>query len=286
MSRRAVSLVPSITETLLAWGVVPVGVTRFCETEGIALVGGTKNPDIEAIKALAPDVVLMDEEENRAPDAARLAAEGIPVVATAVRSVGDVGPALGVLADAVGVADPATDREGPPQNWPGTGLPNESGTALRAGSGTALGAGSGTALGAGSGTALGAGSGTALRAGSGTASSGALLRVFVPIWRRPWMTVSGATYGSSLLRAAGFENIFADAADPYPTVELDEVARRRPDLVLAPSEPYAFAERHRRELEQVGPVAFVDGRDLFWWGSRTAGALGRLREMANELGVG
>ena len=100
------------------------------------------------------------------------------------------------------------------------------------------------------------------------------------------MTVSGATYGSSLLRAAGFENIFADAADPYPTVELDEVARRRPDLVLAPSEPYAFAERHRRELEQAGPVVFVDGRDLFWWGSRTAGALGRLREMANELGVG
>ncbi|MDE3205163.1 MAG: ABC transporter substrate-binding protein [Acidobacteriota bacterium] len=263
MSRRAVSLVPSITETLLAWGVVPVGVTRFCETEGIALVGGTKNPDIEAIKALAPDVVLMDEEENRAPDAARLAAEGIPVVATAVRSVGDVGPALAVLADAVGVAaDPA------------------------------LGVVADPALGVAADPALGAAADPATNredpppTGSEATPSGALTRVFVPIWRRPWMTVSEATYGSSLLRAAGFENIFADAADPYPTVELDEAARRRPDLVLAPSEPYAFAERHRRELEQVGPVAFVDGRDLFWWGSRTAGALGRLREMANELGVG
>ena len=262
MSRRAVSLVPSITETLLAWGVVPVGVTRFCETAGIALVGGTKNPDIEVIKALAPDVVLRDEEENRAPDAARLGAEGIPVVATAVRSVGDVGPALAVLADAVGVAaDPAL------------GVAADPALAVLA---DAVGVAADSAT----------NRGDPPQTGSGAVPSGAPTRVFVPIWRRPWMTVSEATYGSSLLRAAGFENIFGDAADPYPTVDLDEAARRRPDLVLAPSEPYAFAERHRRELEQVGPVAFVDGRDLFWWGSRTAGALGRLREMANELGVG
>ena len=47
------------------------------------------------------------------------------------------------------------------------------------------------------------------------------------------------------------------------------------DVVLAPSEPYPFAERHRNELEQVAPVRFVDGRDLFWWGVRTPGAIAR-----------
>ena len=60
--------------------------------------------------------------------------------------------------------------------------------------------------------------------------------------------------------------------DPYPELGLDGATARRPDYVLAPSEPYPFSERHRRELESVAAVVFVDGQDLFWWGSRTPGA--------------
>ena len=51
---------------------------------------------------------------------------------------------------------------------------------------------------------------------------------------------------------------------------------RRPDLVVAPSEPYPFAERHRAELERVAPVVLVDGEDLLWWGTRTPAAITRL----------
>ena len=40
---RVVSLVPSVTETLTAWGVVPVASTRFCERDDLAHVGGTKD---------------------------------------------------------------------------------------------------------------------------------------------------------------------------------------------------------------------------------------------------
>ena len=98
----------------------------------------------------------------------------------------------------------------------------------------------------------------------------ARLRAFVPIWRRPWMTLAAGTYGSSLLASLGVANVFADAAVRYPTVTLDEVRDRRPDVVLAPSEPYPFAERHRPLLDDVAPVVFVDGQDLFWWGARTA----------------
>ncbi|MDA8045407.1 MAG: helical backbone metal receptor [Actinomycetota bacterium] len=229
--KRVVSLVPSITETLMAWGAPPVAVTRFCEAPGLPTVGGTKNPDIGAIVALTPDVVLMDKEENRAPDAAALTEAGVAVVATAVRSVTDVAPALGALAEAAG--RPAPD--GVPGLPPGRAqleLP------------------------------------------------GSRRTVFVPIWRRPWMTVGGATYGSSILSVAGFDNVFAGHRDAYPTIDLADAADRRPDLVLAPSEPYPFTERHRAELEQVAPVLFVDGRDLFWWGARTPAALGRLVEMA------
>ena len=86
------------------------------------------------------------------------------------------------------------------------------------------------------------------------------------------MTMNASTYGSSLLASIGIDNVFGDVVDRYPAVTLDEVRARDPDVVLAPSEPYPFGERHRAELETVAPVEFVDGQDLFWWGVRTPDA--------------
>ena len=66
---RAVSLVPSLTETLFALGAGEdvVGITDFCIfPEGIdrPRVGGTKNPNVARIRELAPDVVYVNVEEN------------------------------------------------------------------------------------------------------------------------------------------------------------------------------------------------------------------------------
>jgi ABC-type Fe3+-hydroxamate transport system substrate-binding protein len=66
---RTVSLVPSITESLFELGVGDdiVGITDWCIfPPGLALprVGGTKNPRIEEIRALAPDLVYVNHEEN------------------------------------------------------------------------------------------------------------------------------------------------------------------------------------------------------------------------------
>ena len=52
-----------------------------------------------------------------------------------------------------------------------------------------------------------------------------------------------------------------------------------PDVVLAPSEPYAVRPAHLVELATVAPVVAVDGQDLFWWGVRTPGAVERLAGM-------
>lgn len=101
---RIVSLVPSATETLLAWGVPPIAVTRWCEHPELPQVGGTKDPDCAAIVALAPDLVVVDEEENRREDAEHLKAAGCAVHALAIRSVADVGPQLMALADRLEVA--------------------------------------------------------------------------------------------------------------------------------------------------------------------------------------
>ena len=89
--RRVVSLVPSLTEALAvtAPGLL-VGATDWCTHPAdleLVRIGGTKNPDVARITALAPDLVLANEEENRAPDLDALRAAGIPVWVTRVRTL-------------------------------------------------------------------------------------------------------------------------------------------------------------------------------------------------------
>ncbi|MFH8368254.1 helical backbone metal receptor [Streptomyces sp. NPDC018031] len=89
--RRVVSLVPSLTEAVAATepGLL-VGVTDWCSHPpglGADRIGGTKNPDTARIAALAPDLVLANEEENREPDLAALRAAGLPVLVTEVRTL-------------------------------------------------------------------------------------------------------------------------------------------------------------------------------------------------------
>jgi ABC-type Fe3+-hydroxamate transport system substrate-binding protein len=223
---RVVSLVPSVTESLLALGVTPVACTRFCEQPGLPTVGGTKDPDVGAIVALAPDLVVVNDEENRREDAAALTAAGIPVHEMSPRAVQDVGPALAALAAAVGVAAPVVAV--PP---------------ARAVRGAAV--------------------------------------TFV--WRRPWMSMTADTYGASVLAHLGWVDALgaggAGGAARYPELPLAAAAALAPDLVVLPSEPYPFGARHRPEVATAVPgavVVTVDGRDLFWWGTRTPGALVRL----------
>ena len=97
---RIVSLCPSVTESLVVLGLGGslVGVTRYCvhpreALQGIARVGGTKNPDHEAIAALEPDLVLCNAEENRAPDVEALARRH-RVDVSHPRRVADVPPLL------------------------------------------------------------------------------------------------------------------------------------------------------------------------------------------------
>lgn len=95
---RIVSLVPSLTEAVAAScpdgpaGVL-VGVTDWCthpvnlDEAGVVRVRGTKNPDVARIVALAPDLVLANEEENRPPDVAALREAGLDVLVTDVRTL-------------------------------------------------------------------------------------------------------------------------------------------------------------------------------------------------------
>ena len=220
MVPRVVSLVPSVTETLLAWRVEPIACTRFCQQPALRHVGGTKDPDVAAIAGLAPDLVVVDEEENRREDHEALVAAGLTVHVLAVRDLAGLDAQMADLADVVSARwEPIGQIEVPPP----------------------------------------------------------MRRAWVPIWKRPWMALGEPTYGSAVVRTLGFDNVAApDGA--YPEVDPRVARERRTDVVIAPSEPYPFAARHRPELEAAArDVRFVDGRDLLWWGERTRTALGRLR---------
>lgn len=102
---RIVSLCPSLTELVfdLGLGDALVGRTKFCvhptgRVDAVEKVGGTKNPKLERVIELAPDLVLMNDEENRKEDATALAAAGLRIhssmprtpaeTAAMVRSIG------------------------------------------------------------------------------------------------------------------------------------------------------------------------------------------------------
>ena len=103
---RVVSLVPSATESLRALGIEPVACTRFCEQPDLPTVGGTKDPDVDAIIALEPDLVVVNDEENRYEDAARLVDAGLELHSMSPRGVADVGPAVVALAEVCAEAPP------------------------------------------------------------------------------------------------------------------------------------------------------------------------------------
>jgi ABC-type Fe3+-hydroxamate transport system substrate-binding protein len=107
--RRVVSLVPSLTEWLVVAGVGErlVGVTDWCvepadAVAGLARVRGTKNPDLEAVRRLEPDLVVANAEENRKLDVQRLEAGGLAVFVTMPTTVAGAVTELRDLATAVG----------------------------------------------------------------------------------------------------------------------------------------------------------------------------------------
>ncbi len=102
--RRIVSLVPSQTELLADLGLDAevVGLTRFCvHPEGWnarkRIVGGTKHVKLERVRALAPDLVLANLEENTRADVEALDAfarvfvtdvRDVPGATAMIRTVG------------------------------------------------------------------------------------------------------------------------------------------------------------------------------------------------------
>ena len=111
---RIVSLVPSLTELVwwLGCGDALRGRTRFCEEpageiEVVPIIGGTKTPDVAAITAIAPDLVVANREENRREDVEALRGAGLNVLLTDPNSVDEALAMIGELGEALGRTEAA-----------------------------------------------------------------------------------------------------------------------------------------------------------------------------------
>ena len=104
------------------------------------------------------------------------------------------------------------------------------------------------------------------------------LRTAYMIWKDPWMTVGHDTYIHDVLDHWNLPNVFAEKTR-YPKIDLKELKRHNPDLILLSSEPYPFKEKHLAQVEEVCPAArvlLVEGEWFSWYGSHMKHAFGRL----------
>jgi ABC-type Fe3+-hydroxamate transport system substrate-binding protein len=243
---RIVSLVPSLTEALFAFGVGErvVGRTRYCtqppqKVGKIPKIGGTKKVSVARVLDLEPDLIVAVREENARENIEELRKAGVPVFVGAPQDVAGAIECLKELADKVG-APRAAAVLGPIERVYGR-LRNE----------------------------------TAQRREKAR-------RVFVPIWKKPYMSVGSDTYVHDVLATCGGENVFGGAAR-YPAVTLEEVEAARPEAILLPDEPYPFSAEDLEEFYSLDvPAAredrihLVDGKLLTWYGPRMASSLVQL----------
>ncbi|HLG20757.1 MAG TPA: helical backbone metal receptor [Bdellovibrionota bacterium] len=117
-------------------------------------------------------------------------------------------------------------------------------------------------------------------------------RVVTLIWKDPWMAIGGETYSDDLIRVSGGDNPFSQPENRYPQVTDQDILAARPDLLLLPSEPYAFTQSDRsdwsRKTQEAGlrtRVEFISGENLTWFGPRVREGLSELRRLIESEAV-
>jgi hypothetical protein len=259
--RRVVSLVPSLSEAIAVTCTQRlVGATDWCVEPAdldVRRVRGTKNPDHAAIAALAPDLVVANQEENRAVDVERLRASGIPVWVTVVESVADALRSLRRLLIGVLAVSAPDWLETAESEWRAA-PPQPSATAV-----------------------IPIWRDPWMVVGPRTYATDLLRHLGIA-------NVFGDTGGEGGGNAPGGRDRNgragggSDSVDRYPRTGMEDLLGRRPDMVVLPDEPYAFSADDGPEVFPGLPVALVSGRALTWYGPAMVTAAEQLRPAFEE----
>ena len=261
--QRIVCLVPSLTEALFAFGLEDsiVGITDYCvepqpQVRMKITIGGTKNPDVETILRLAPDLVVANVEENRREDVECLQMHGVSVFICFPRTVIEAITTLRMLAQITGAelqASPVLARiESAYEKtkalivgrrkvrvfcpiWKSPWMTINRDTFIH----------------------------DMIETCGGT-------NVFADRERRfPLAADLGQQTEWEAARVTGRDR-------RYPRVTLDEVAGLMPEVILLPDEPYRFSDADRVEFAgfpwvpavRDGRIHVIDGKTVCWYWSR------------------
>ena len=226
---RIISLVPSVTELLVQWGLASrlVGRTAFCVEPRwiratVPAVGGTKTPDLARIIALRPELVIVEEDENTLEAAVALREAGLRLLVLRVRSVQDCLKAYRDLGAAVGLPEAGRTRA----------------LALKA----------------------------ALKPQARRAPGP---RTLTLIWKAPWMSAGPGTYVGDLVRCAGLTPIGPERYPSLGEAELDALDPQVLLLPDEPFRFTARHQAELRKRFPGARVLRLDGRCLTWYLSRT-----------------
>ncbi len=272
---RVVSLVPSDTFNVAALGCAGalVGRTDYCElpedvVARVPSVGGTKNPRVDDIVALEPDLVLGNQEENTRSDLEALAQRGVKVYVAFPKRVADGLAHLARLARLFGVDQTPAVRELLKRGYDAHRAAEQArarGPAVRAFCPIWM---------------------DPLMTIRGDTFISDMLdlcgaqNVFADRSRRyPLAADLGRAPPLSAEKVA-------ERDVRYPRITLDEVVARAPEIVLLPDEPHPFTDADADVFRSLaipaaarGAVVKTSGKDVCWYGARSVEGIARIRTL-------
>jgi len=279
--QRIVSLVPSMTESLfnLGFGKFVVGITDYCihpnaDVDRLPRVGGPKNPRIEDILKLHPDLVIANQEENSQQTVSELIKNGISTWLTFPKTVDEAIADLWSLARLFRSENAQAMLRMIEKSVEYARMAAQDQPAVR--------------------------------------YFCPIWYEIDPDGSPWWMTFNQDTFTNDLLSVMGGENVFSArerrypiAADlglalsepsgdrdiRYPRVRLQDIIHSRPDVILLPDEPYPFGEKEAERLIAEFRdsanidllILHVEGSLITWPGTRIATAISELAPEFTKL---
>jgi len=268
-ARRIVSLVPSETEAVFQLGAGDrvVGRTQYCveprgAVERVSVVGGTKDADCEAVIALAPDLVLANQEENTPDIVKRLRAAGIAVHVSFPKTVEDAALLLRDIAALLGVDDAHPSLRAMDEGLAEASRQRASRVPVRVFCPIWM---------------------------------DPLMTIHRDTFISDMLDLAGGAnvFADRVRRYPLAADLGMRAPLPpervlgrdvrYPRVTLDELVARAPDVILLPDEPHPFTEADAAVFRALavpaarnGHVYFIDGKDLCWYSARMGEGVARV----------
>jgi ABC-type Fe3+-hydroxamate transport system substrate-binding protein len=280
--KRVVSLVPSDTLNVCDVGgaAALVGRTDYCELPpeiiaGVPSVGGTKNPRIDDVCDLEPDLVIANQEENTRGDLEQLAQRGVRVFVAFPKRVADGLAHLARLARIFGTEKDETVKD----------LVRRGYDAHR--------------------RAEGARKDTQPIRAFCPIWMSPLMTIHGSTFISDMLDLCGAQnvfadrerrypLAADIAGAKPLSQEKLEGRDVrYPRVTFDEVVARAPEIVLLPDEPHPFSEEDARVFAALAipaarhesAIVRMSGKDLCWYGARSVEGIDRVRGLVDQLRV-